>query len=256
MIDIHTHILPGVDDGPKDWDDTFNLLRQGAEDGIKGAVCTSHLLDHCSPELEELFTQRFADLQVKLQAEKIEMALWLAAEIYCQADFQPESAIVTFSGKGKYSLIELPLGQIPQNAGEVFFNLSLKGITPILAHPERNMDIAQKIDLARDYCRRGILLQVNAGSLLGVFGSSARKTAFALFDNELVSFVASDCHHFRNRPMLLSAVRTLVTKKWGSETATRVFEINPLKTVNGEAIPAIDPPSQKKTGFWKKIFTN
>lgn len=256
MIDIHAHILPGVDDGPSHWDQSLALIRQGAEDGIRGAVCTSHVLDNLDAGLEQILTDRFIELKKRVEAAGIEMALWLASEIYCQARFEHTSPVATYNNAGKYSLVELPLGQIPRESGEFFFKLSLNGITPILAHPERNRMLNGDPETAWDLYRKKIFFQINAGSITGQFGRDAKKNAFLYIENGLAAFVASDCHHASKRPMVLSEARKVVSAKWGEATAVNLFEINPLKVVSGEEIEYTDPPPlSMRRSLLKRLFS-
>jgi len=144
MIDIHTHILPQIDDGPMDWVESLNLIKQGMRDGIRGAICTSHVLNRLDEELEGKILYKFDQLKSILNREKMDFDLWLGSEIHCNAQFNVLSKIATLNSNQKYLLIELPLGEIPMDVGEKLFQLSLDKISPILAHPERNSMILLK----------------------------------------------------------------------------------------------------------------
>jgi protein-tyrosine phosphatase len=251
MIDIHTHVLPHVDDGPQSWKESLAMLQKGAEDGIRGVVCTSHVLDRLDARIENTFIEKFKELRGKVAEAPFHISLWLGSEIHCNAAFSPKSRLATFNGKGKYLLIELPLNGIPKNAEGVFFQLSLGGIVPILAHPERNGQIQQRPAVAFEFVNRGLLIQINSGSLTGRFGKTVRKTAFELIDHQLVHFVASDCHDTRNRPCNLSRAYAVVAKQWGEEMAVQMFKTNPYKAVIGEDIVPPLPLPVEKTGSKK-----
>ncbi len=251
MIDIHTHILPNVDDGPRDWNEALALLRQGIEDGIKGAVCTSHVLNRLDENVERVFTKTFRELKERARDEGLDIKLWLASEIHCQSILEYSSPVATFNANGKYLLFELPLGDYPADTNEKIFQMSLDHIIPILAHPERNVHIMRHPETAFELANRGVLMQVNAGSLLGVFGKDVRKTAEVLLKHQLVQFVGSDCHGTHSRPMNLSKAYREVVKLDGEETAKNLFYRNPLTAIKGETIAAPPPVSfsRKKRKF-------
>ena len=150
MIDIHAHILPNVDDGPATWEESLALVKKAYNDGVKGMVCTSHIYDVMDQEIEADWISKFQELKRRVQQEKIEIVLWLGAEIHCNAKFDVRSRLFTLNGNGKYVLIELPLQDFPTNAEETLFQLSIKNFVPILAHPERNSMIIQKPSINRD----------------------------------------------------------------------------------------------------------
>lgn len=255
MIDIHTHILPGIDDGPATWDESLTLVRQGIEDGIDGFVATSHVLDRLDTACETRYRGIFDRLREKIGQENLPVALWPGTELHCQAEFDAASPLATFNGNGAYMLIELPLGSIPANTGDLLFSLSLKGIVPILAHPERNREIQMNSRIVWEYVRRGVLLQVNAGSVTGRFGRQAQRCAQLLLKHDLVSFIASDCHHAAARPMILSSAYRVIEKKYGTDRAVTLFTENPLKAVQGERIESIDPgryPAPR--GLFARLF--
>ena len=239
MIDIHAHILPRVDDGPDTWDESLALLRRGEQDGIEGVVCTSHVVDRLDARLEKNLRDKFEDLKRLARNEGLKIKLWLGSEIHIQATFNTGSPVATIDGKGKYILLELPLGEIPRGVGDIFFDLSVQGITVILAHPERNTVILNKPHVAFDFVQRGILLQINAGSLTGVFGRRVKKRAWSFFKHHMVHFVASDCHRPGSRGLTLSRAYRNVTKRFGKETAEMVFRTNAARAIEGEAI---EPP--------------
>ncbi len=258
MIDIHTHILPGVDDGPRDWEETIALLEEGIGDGITGAVCTSHVMDRLDATVENNLQQIFTRLEEKVRNAGLPISLWLGSEIHCQAHFDHRSRVATLNGNGKYLLIEFPMNDIPYNAPDMLFHLSLEGISPILAHPERNAAILRKPDLAYNLSMRGILFQLNAGSLTGQFGRDVKHLAFRMIENRMAHFIASDCHRKGIRPMHLKKAYHAVLERWDENTAAQLFEGNPKLAVSGESIQSDDPlpfTREKKSHFFFKLRT-
>jgi protein-tyrosine phosphatase len=250
MIDIHAHVLPNVDDGPSSWDESIAMLRKAEKDGVKGIVCTSHVLNCLDRKISRDLSDKFKTLQRWVKEDRLKLSLWLGSEIHVHARFDPKDKIATLNGNGKYILMELPLGEFPNGLEGRFFQLSIDGYSIILAHPERNNLIVQNPGIAAGLVRSGILLQVNAGSVTGVFGKRIQKTANKLIDRQLVHFIASDGHSVRNRPIALSKAYHLIREEWGESTAERLFQVNPMKALHGDdieiQIPAIK--SSKKRG--------
>jgi len=254
MIDIHAHVLPGLDDGPSDWQASLEFLRKSTEEGVEGVVCTSHVLDKLDGRLETEFLQTFEGLQERVRDEGIPVKLWLGAEIHCSASFDPRSTVATFNGNGRSLLLELPMTGVPQGVERLFFALVLEGLSPILAHPERNTALVENMDRIFDFYERGVLFQVNAGSFLGHFGRAAKRKAVALLDRGLVHFVASDSHCSRTRSVVMGGAYRFVKERSGEEIADRLFRIHPERAIKGEAV---DPPrphreAPKKSGLFRQ----
>lgn len=254
MIDIHCHILPGVDDGPKDWDAALNLLRAAEADGTTGMVATSHVVDRLDTAMEKLYTDVFTELKGRAAEAGIGLKLWLAGEVHCQTAFAPTSPLATFNHNGKYLLVELPMAQVPADFKDLIFNLELEGIVPILAHPERNAVLMQKPAMVHDWIERGILMQINAGSLLGRFGRPSQQMAVTMLDHNWVHFVASDAHSTRSRPPGLSEAYAIIEKKYGRHKAQALFLRHPLAAVEGGLIEIGTPLPLKKRRGLKAFF--
>jgi protein-tyrosine phosphatase len=253
MIDIHAHVLPGCDDGPSDWPEALEFLRDSAAEGVTGIVCTSHVLDNLDNRLETMLLRTFEGLQKRVRDEGIPITLWLGTEIHCSASFDPRSVAATFNGNGRSILLELPMAGIPQGVEKLFFTLVLEGRLPILAHPERNTALVENLEKVYDFYERGVLFQVNAGSFLGHFGRGAKRKAIALLDRNLVHFVASDSHCSRMRSVVMGKAFRFVKDHSGEEIADRLFRIHPGRAVKGESV---DPPrplhdAPKKAGLFR-----
>ncbi|HHS13632.1 MAG TPA: hypothetical protein ENN03_07665 [bacterium] len=246
MIDIHTHILPGVDDGSSSMTESLNLVRQGMKEGIRGAVCTSHVLDRLDSETEARLNERFLELKQAVRDKGWDFSLWLGAELHVQTLFDIRSPLATINGQGRYCLLELPLGTMPARLGDLLFQLSLTGVVPILAHPERNRVVWSNPGILGELVARGVLIQINSGSLTGTFGRKTRRLARSLVSQRMVHFVASDCHDVRSRPMHLWRAYHWVIRRVGRVEAERLFKENPLRVVQGEPIPEGSPMFSKK----------
>lgn len=255
MIDIHTHLLPQIDDGSQDWDETLSMIRQGIRDGIEGAICTPHILNVLDEPFESKSLFKFDQLRDLIARNNLKFTVWMGSEIHCQSVFSTFSRIVTLNNNQKYLLMELPLTEFPLDVGDKLFKLILDGITPILAHPERNSAIMKNHEIVYQFVQQGVLMQLNAGSLTGDFGRTVRQTAVELMDRGMAHFVATDCHSAGSRPMILSTARRMVSGKWGKKTAETLFDVNPGKVIRGERIEVPEPvPIVRKKSFIKKVF--
>ncbi len=238
MIDIHSHILPGVDDGPDSFEESIEMLRISMEDGVNGMVSTSHVMNKMTPELQKKYQDTFNQLQEMAREAGISMPLWLAAEVHIHSEYDINASLSTLAGNGKYMLIEFPMNEVPREAGDTFFHISLEGITPILAHPERYIRVLQKPKIVYEFVERGVLMQLNAGSITGRFGKPSRNLAFDMIDHNMAHFIASDCHGTRRRTPRLKEAHDVVQKIWGQDRARQLFQVNPYRAVLGETIDA------------------
>jgi len=203
MIDIHSHILPGVDDGSPDLETSLRMVEIAASEGISAIVATPHFIPKDKEldrnlvleKVEELnqFIRQNTDKDVKIYPGE---EVFLSPEI---PELYSEGKLITLFDKGKYLLIELPMVSIPPYTKQVIYSLNLKGVKPIIAHPERNREIAKDVDKLRELISLGALAQVNSLSFYGVFGSSAKNAAEKIVKRGLAQFIATDSHTARAR---------------------------------------------------------
>ena len=265
LVDLHSHVLPGVDDGSETIANSLEMLRRGLAEGIRIAVLTPHLHPHDDARKEEFHRQQFMQLQQAVREVKLDVWLHLGAEIgfrfnLAEAAGWPSG---TLSGNGQYPLIDLPMGALSPGLEQGFFQLRTAGYKPILAHPERHRLLAsdgEQLERLRD---QDLLFQVNAGSLTGQFGRRARAAAEWLLERSWVDFVASDGHDLEKRPFSLVEAYQRVTELAGADEAERLFCRNPLQAIRGgpiEAAPAAVPgfahrgePKSRGAGVWKRL---
>lgn len=240
MIEVHFHCLPGIDDGPPDWEEAIALCRIAAEEGTSTIVATPHVLRESwvneDPGVRDDLVSR---LNAALGGRPTVLPgceYWFSADAVEQVE-RGRWGPLTALNRGRYLLIEFPPGPPPAEAESVFFELSLKGVTPVLAHPERNPLIARAPDLLGVLAARGALVQLTAGSLLGDFGKAARDACHELLDRGLVHLVSSDAHSTARRPPRLAAARRSVERGWGSDLAQTLFEENPAAVIESRPLP-------------------
>ena len=251
FVDLHSHLLPGFDDGAENWDVSLEMLRQGAADGITEAVCTPHILSKNDFGKQQEVLTLFEQLKARASEAGIVIKLHLGSELYIQPDLELDTPIATLGQNGRYFLVEFPMNGIPEFAAQRFFDMMMDNKVPIIAHPERNMGILKNPDSAADLVRRGALLQLNAGSLLGVFGQTVKAVAMQLVEADMVHIVSSDAHDLNSRPLKLREAYEFVKDTWGVNHADLFFIENPLKVLKGEDIEIAEPkpvsPAEKLT---------
>ena len=234
FIDLHSHILHGVDDGPESLEMAVEMIQFAADNGIRAICATPHVLD--SLQNEDLVISRFKKISETVREADIPIDLYLGAEINFQFGIEEilESPIGTYRGMGRYFLVETTLTHFPKHFESTIQSVINSGRRAIFAHPERVGPIVGDIDLLKDLTNIGILLQVNAGSLLGNFGSKTKNFAWDILENKLASFVASDAHDMRRRAFNLKEVWQRICDKYDDDTADRLMFDNPMKVIMGE----------------------
>ncbi len=249
MIDIHAHVLPKIDDGPSSWEQTMAMVNQAEEEGITELAITHHILSNLDYEREAEIISKFKELQRKIKQAKLKIKVHLGSEIYAQMDMELNHQISTYNNNKKYFLVEFPMQGIPKFVADRFFELVLNGMVPIIAHPERNGGVIRNPDRAFEFAQRGALLQMNAGSIVGRYGSQVKNTATKLMNSNLIHFVGSDAHNTTSRSFKLRNAFEAVSKEWGEEQAQLLFLENPRKAIAGEEIK---PPEPLSIGQLKK----
>ena len=238
MVDIHSHVLPETDDGAISLEESVAMCRAAADDGIKIIVATPHMFNgvHDTPD-KETINQKIA---VVTQACGACVNIVPGGEVrYSHEVFQEAGdpgARVRLNG-GSYMLLEFPYLSMPPNIEMTIFQILNLGVTPVIAHPERNRRLQEKPAILADLIERGAFAQLDAGSLTGSFGREAHHLAKRIIEAGLAHFIATDAHHQdRRRPVLSSAAA--IAADWGGEEYARAMvEANPEALINDRAIP-------------------
>ena len=234
MIDFHSHILPNVDDGSANLVESLNMLTMAAADGIKAMICTPHILKPADFFNDSLYVSRFNELKAAAETEEIPVDLYLGSEIYLQPDIHFDSIVATLNNTGKYFLVEFPMSTIPRFSAQLFQRLISEGRIPIIAHPERNIGLQQRPDLAFQFAELGVLMQCNAASVTGLLGPKIKQLSHTFIDHNLIQFIGSDCHETKRRICQLSKAYDVVKSQWGPITAQDLFENNAQTVLNGD----------------------
>ena len=203
MIDIHSHILPGLDDGSPDMDTSLKMVEIAASEGINTIVATPHFIPNDLELDRNLVLEKVEELNrcIKQHTDK-DVKIYPGEEVFLSPEIPElysEGKLITLFDQGKYLLIELPMVTIPPYTKEVIYSLNLKGLKPIIAHPERNREIARNVDKLRELISMGALAQVNSLSFYGVFGRNAKIAAEKIVKKGLAQMIATDSHTARAR---------------------------------------------------------
>jgi len=256
MIDIHSHILPGVDDGAKTMDDALDIARRELEGGTCSMFATSHVMDKHDVESLPMRAQRLQELIRTLEEKGIGFDVYPGAEVFPFPGVLKaidEGAPLTLNGS-RFVLLDLPLLHLPNDFESFIFSLQSRGLVPILAHPERVAEFQQDPEKLRPFVERDVPIQMNAGSVLGQYGPQAMETAFYIMGRRWPQFMASDSHRASRSPKLQSAVRALTGK-----VEDRYLELltcsSPHAVVTNGVLPSrpAEPPRPKKR-FWANLL--
>ena len=255
MIDLHCHILPGLDDGAVDMAESVEMARIAREDGIRTIVATPHVFrDGSDPKVLTLIAGKRDELAGALATAGIDLKIACGAEVYFSHEFLEEvrknRKRIVVNGSA-YLFVEFPSDHVYAGARDIFFNLLNEGIIPIVAHPERNTSFQKEPALLFELVRMGALTQANSRSFLGGYGSRVRETAESFLRLNLVQIIASDGHSPRTRAPRMRAAVAEVAKIVGERAAAAMVTANPEAVINDGEPPhrpdPIDPSTLKKT---------
>lgn len=261
MIDIHTHILSNLDDGADTPEMTLLMCAAALDADTRTIVATPHFMEGTYEKTSKnKIVEKVEELNKVLQENKIDITVFPGCEAFISLEL-PE---LLASGKcstingSQYLLVELPMSSIPLYTSNVFFELEIQGITPILAHPERNQEIIRDPKLIEGFLDKGVLVQINSGSITGRMGKRAQDTAWKLLNQGAAHFVSSDAHNLNSRKPGMKTAYDLVMKKCGKANADLLFKLNPQNILKNQSIEEMIPfdrnPLKKLVSSIRKIF--
>ncbi|HVB33332.1 MAG TPA: CpsB/CapC family capsule biosynthesis tyrosine phosphatase [Patescibacteria group bacterium] len=257
MVDIHFHLLPGLDDGPDTLEMAVEMARMAMADGTTHIVATPHANPRFSFD-PELIAKRAEEVRSQVGDQ---LTILTGCDFHLSfenlQDIQTHRDRYTINHNG-YLLVEFASYSIPPQIDQAFHELQLAGITPIVTHPERNRILRGHTDWLDKWVSRGCAVQVTAGSLLGRFGPNAQEAATRWLETDRIHVLASDAHNTTSRPPELAAAYERVAEMRGEETARALCIENPLAAVEGKPLPWMPEPrgtveisaGRKRKRFW------
>lgn len=261
MIDIHHHLLWDQDDGSTSLALSLEMARMAAGDGISHIACTPHANSYYEYR-PEVVAAKIAELQTHLGQEKIPITLGRGCDFHTSYDNiqQAHNYPKRFSlNGGSYLLVEIPDHALPPKLNEIFYQMQLDGLIPILTHPERNLTLQKDISRMMEWVRSGVLVQVTAGSVLGKMGKTAERIAHYLLSRNLVHFLATDAHNTTSRPPKMREAMDLIAQRYSPEYAHLLCVSNPLAAFMDKPMPPQPEPidlyeDAKPRSWWHRLL--
>ena len=262
MIDLHSHILPGIDDGAPDLETALAMARVAVADGIQIMACTPHIMpgyyDNTGPDIRE----RVVALQAELTRAEIPLELTTGTDVHLVPDLVTglQSGHLLTLANGRYFLFEPPHNVAPPRMADQVFDVMAVGYHPVITHPERLRWIDDHYDLMIQMVGVGAWMQITAGSVTGRFGKRAQYWAERMLDEGLVHILATDAHNLRARSPVLSEAVEAVSRRLGEQAALDMVLTRP-RAVLENTEPSSLPPTvgltvrqERKGGFFSRLF--
>jgi len=239
MIDIHCHLLPEIDDGPRSMGEALKLALLASQNGITHSVVTPHIHPGRYDNYFELIFSRYEDFKDALECHNIELELGMAAEVRISSEIieMIDKDEIPFLGEyegRKVMLLEFPHNMIPASSAKLVRAFINRGILPMIAHPERNKDVMSNLRKLNPFVDLGCLFQVTASSVSGYFGDKAKKRADQILKNNWCTVLASDAHNATHRPPDLNAGFQAATKVIGESRAWDLVHTTPFSIVESQ----------------------
>jgi len=250
MLDLHCHVLPGVDDGAIDLRDALALADDAVEQGCRAICATSHLWENLFDTSAALLEREYDEYVKAVRREGIPLEVFPGAE-----NFLGQMAPEEFAEKSvplgpgrKYVLFDFSLRAVPDHVGDTIVALLAGGRVPLIAHPERNLELQADPSRVAEWIAQGARIQVNAPSLLGLLGRAAQESAEHLLESGAAHVLASDAHDRKRRPFCLAAARDRVAQVYGEEEATRLTHDRPWQIARGETFDVPNVTIEPRSG--------
>ncbi|MGQ9675590.1 MAG: tyrosine-protein phosphatase [Chloroflexota bacterium] len=255
MIDIHSHILPGLDDGARTIGEALQMAKAALDEGIKAIVATPHIVCTGSNGRERILA-RLREVQEAVAEQGWAISVLPGAELYVEPNLVKEvrAGRAPTINDGPYALVELPIRDYPLYTEQVLFELQVAGIVPILAHPERLVSLMRDISLLFRLVQRGVLAQITAESLIGGQGPAIKGLTEIMLRHNLVHVIASDAHSVDFRPPVLKAAAERAAELIEPAKAWAMVTSVPQAIVEGRPIEVeepMQPPTRKFWNLWR-----
>lgn len=254
VTDIHCHLLPGIDDGAKSWEDSLEMARQAVAHGITTSIVTPHQLGSYSHNRGDVIRQLTADFQHHLDQHAIPLRVLPGADVRIDTDMIPRlqsGDCLTLGDHRRHVLLELP-HELYFPLEPVLAQLQRIAMIGILSHPERNEGILRQPALIPKLIAEGCFMQITADSLIGTFGAAPQRCAEMMLRNGWVHFLATDAHSPRSRRPRIIEAKARVAELVGTAYADAICETNPAAVAAGVDCPAL--PAIRRPGLFSRMF--
>jgi protein-tyrosine phosphatase len=250
MIDIHCHILPGIDDGAQSIEDTIKMARAAVDEGIHTIIATPHHKNSKYDNPKDLIIPRVEEVNQVLTSEGIDLKILPGQEVRLYGELIEgiENSEILSLNHTQYVFVEFPSNHVPRYAETLLFDLQLKEITPIIVHPERNQEIIERPEVLYNLVKKGALTQVTASSVSGHFGKKIKNFSFQLIEANLTHFIASDAHNVGSRGFKMAETMDIIQSKYGIDLVY-FFQENAELLVQGNHVYQDTPEPIKKKKF-------
>lgn len=254
MIDLHCHILPGIDDGAENIEDSIAMAEKAISQGITHILCTPHHNNGRYETPKESVIHSVSLLQAELDKRNLNLTLLEGQEVRITGDLIEEinkNRILFTDLDDTYILIEFPTMDIPAYTEQIFFELRALGKIPVIVHPERNAKFREDPNLLIPFLEMGCLAQLTAPSIVGTFGKQIRKTAIEMIKHNLVQMVASDAHGVKKRTFYMEEAYEIIGKEFGKEKVQGMQQVA-KDLLNGDLVnyPIYEEVKKKKFGLF------
>lgn len=254
MLDLHCHILPGIDDGAEDIDASLAMAEKAISQGITHILCTPHHNNGKYVNPKEFVIQQVTKLQAELDKRNLPLTLFEGQEIRITGDLLEEieqNRILFTDVANTYLLIEFPTMDVPAYTEQLFFDLRAKGHVPVIVHPERNAKFREDPNRLIPFLEMGCLAQLTAPSYIGVFGKDIQKTAKQMVEHNLVQMMASDAHGIKKRTFAMKEAFHQIGHDFDEEKVKTMEQVA-KDLINGDAVtyPAYTEAKKKRFGLF------
>ena len=237
-VDIHSHILYGIDDGSKSLEESIEIIKQHIEMGFKDIILTPHYIENSKYETNNKEKKKLLEtLKKELKKQNIDINLYLGNEVLVNNTLEIDKEKIEKLNNSKYLLIEFPMGEKPKNINNIIYELKIQGIIPVIAHPERYTFVQEHPNIVDEWVEEGALLQSNYGSIVGVYGESAKKVVKKLLKKNIIAILATDIHYPNNKIYYnKEKSRKKIKKIIGEEKEKELTITNPKKIIENKEI--------------------
>lgn len=253
MVDVHSHIVFGVDDGAKTIEDSIEMLKEAQKAGFTDVILTPHYIEGCYEVEMTTILEKIERIKEQLEKEKIPIQIYVGNEMYITSDIMTlmDTKKASTLNQTRYVLFELPMNTECVNLTEVVYQILSAGKIPIMAHPERYSWVQKDPNKLIPLIEDGVLLQANYGSVLGQYGKTCKETVKILLEHQMIHLLGSDVHRPNHIYLKIEEAMHIIQKWIGEEAYTYLSTVNAQKVLQDEVIDIPNPLTYKEKWFTK-----